>query len=128
LWLLKFIGQKRSRKYLISAGIFNAALLFVHAYLGVISISILITHFLIDGAYNEFKNSNSWSILGSVFFSLIPFLTVKAFSDVHEFRIDNTYGFLEYYADFDTVLLPNHGAFKDFIFNQLPSFGQIWEG
>ncbi|MDB9963547.1 hypothetical protein OAD50_00460 [Vicingaceae bacterium] len=128
LWLLKFIGKERSGKHQIYLTIFHTALLFIHAYLGVISISILIAYFLIDGSLHRFKKANSWYILGSVIFSVLPFLTVKVFSDVHTNRTDNPYGFFEYYADFDAILLPHHGPLKDFILNQLPNFTQTWEG
>ncbi|MFT6165562.1 MAG: hypothetical protein ACJAV5_000709 [Vicingaceae bacterium] len=128
LWLTKFTGKERSGKHLIYLTVLHAALLFIHAYLSIISISILIAYFLIDGAYNDFKNANSWSLLGSAFLSMVPFLAVKSYSDFHEYRTNNPYGFFEYYADFDTVLLPHHGGLKDYIFNQFPSFTQTWEG
>ena len=128
LWLLKFIGKEHSIKHLIYLTIFHAALLFTHAYLGVISISILIAYFLVDGAHNYLKKTITLSILGSAIVSLLPFLTVKAISDIHVIRTDNPYGFFEYYADFDSILLPHHGPLKGFIFSLLPNFTQTWEG
>ncbi len=128
LWLLQYIRSTKSNKYLIYLTIFHALLLFIHAYLGIISISILIAYFLIDGTLNHFKKRKSWFVIGSVILSMIPFLTIKAISDTHEFRTDNPYGFFEYYADFDTMLLPHHGALKEITFNLLPNFTQTWEG
>jgi len=128
LWLLQYIHSERSNKHLVYLTIFHALLLFIHAYLGIISISILMTYFLVDGALNRFKKRQSWFVLGSAILSMIPFLMVKVFSDFHEFRTDNPYGFFEYYADFDTILLPHHGALKGYILNILPHFAQTWEG
>jgi len=128
LWLLQYVGKNRSAKHLIYLTLFHAALLFVHAYLGIISISILVAYFLVDGILNRFQKANSWYILGSSILSMVPFLTVKAYSDFHKFRTDNPYGFFEYYADIDTIILPHHGVLKDYLFSQLPSFTQTWEG
>ena len=128
LWLLQYLGSEKSKKHLIYLSLFNALLLFVHAYLGIISISILFAYFLIDAALSRFRKSQSWIVLGSVILSIIPFLIVKKLSDLHEFRTDNPYGFFEYYADVDTIILPHHGALKEFLFNILPNFTQTWEG
>ncbi len=128
LWLLRYLGSTVSTKYLIYLSVFHALLLFIHAYLGIISIAILIAFFLVDGAITAFKKKQTWLILGNAIISMIPFLAVKAISDSHDFRTDNPYGFFEYYADVDTILLPHHGPFKNFIFNLLPGFTQTWEG
>ena len=128
LWLLRYLRSTGTSKHLIYLSIFNALLLFVHAYLGIISIAILIAFFLVDGAFSVFKKKQTWLILASALISMIPFLVVKTLSDSHQFRTDNPYGFFEYYADLDTVILPHHGPLKNFIFNLLPGFTQTWEG
>lgn len=127
-WLLRYIGSDNKTKHLLFLTIFHSLLLFIHAYLGIISISILLAYFLVGSILNRFKKRKHWLIFGSTIVSMVPFLLVKSLSDFHQFRTTNPYGFFEYYADLDTIILPHHGILKNFIFNLLPNFTQTWEG
>ena len=128
LWLLRFMQSKKSNNYILKLTLINAFFLFVHAYLGIISISILLAFFLINLIHKPSINKKMIWLLASSFLSMIPFLVVKLLSDSHRFRTNNPYGFFEYYADIDTVFLPHTGPLKSYLMNLLPTFTQTWEG
>jgi hypothetical protein len=128
LLLLRYLKGIKPQKQLLFLILFNALLLFVHAYLGIICISILVAYFLVEGILTRFKKAKTWKLLFSAGISMVPFLGVKEATDFHKFRTDNPYGFFEYYADVDTILLPNQGPWQEFLFPFLPHFTQTWEG
>ena len=128
LLLLRYLKGINPQKQLLFLIFFNALLLFVHAYLGIICISVLVAYFLVEGILTRFKKAKTWKLLFSAGISMVPFLSVKAITDFHKFRTDNPYGFFEYYADVDTILMPNQGPWQEFLFSFLPHFTQTWEG
>ena len=129
--LLKFELSKQ-KKYVILLLLNNLFWFFIHSYLGLMATGFLLLFGLMK-LYQDIKVKNvNWKNQ-LMFFSqiLIPiilfYLFVKSV-DIHTGRTTNPYGFFEYRADFDTILLPNHYPFKYLTDLFLPQFTQTWEG
>ncbi len=130
IYLLLQVYLSGYRKKFIVYLLFNITFwLFVHAYLGAILISLLIAFELVQYAFKEKVALNKrLLILIPILLPILLFYTIRGITDFHSSRSTNPYGFFEYYADFDTVLLPNHPPFKFLVDQLLPSFTQTWEG
>ena len=124
--LLKF-SQSSTVFNGVLVGINSIVWFFIHAYLGMIASSFVLIYLFFD----FFFIKNKTSILFKLSFSFLPILAfygiTKAF-DIHQNRPNNPYGFFEYYADLDTIILPNHPPLQSFLLKFLPNFTQTWEG
>ncbi len=129
--LLKFELSKQ-KKYLILLLLNNIFWFFIHSYLGLMATGFLLLFGLMK-LYQDIKVKNVDWKNQSLFFSqiLVPiilfYLFVKTI-DIHTGRTKNPYGFFEYRADFDTILLPNQYPLKYLTDLFLPQFTQTWEG
>lgn len=132
LLVVRYLRSNNSLKWLGFIFLFHTALLFVHAYLGIISLSIVLAFGVIHLLLNNFpkvKNlRNDVQLLLVSAASIAVYLFLNMLTDSHTNRTNNPYGFFEYYADFDTLLLPNQGPLHDFLIPLFPSFSQTWEG
>lgn len=75
-----------------------------------------------------FKTQLPYLILQTIVPLAITRVYIKLY-DLHEYRSQSPYGFWEYYAEWNSVFVPNHGIhaplFKQLIF---PNGTQSWEG
>jgi hypothetical protein len=129
--LLNFVQRKnviRSAVFLLINALFW---FFIHAYLGMIVVATMLAFGLVKlvvSLFGKGKFTGSFLYWSASIIPMLIFSGVSSFIDIHENRSDNPYGFFEYYADFDTVLLPNHPPFSLQVEKYLPSFTQTWEG
>ncbi len=129
--LLDFTQRKnamRSSVFLLINALFW---FFIHAYLGMIVVATMLAFGLVKlvvSLFGKGKFNGSFFYWSASILPMLIFSGVSSFIDTHENRSDNPYGFFEYYADFDTVLLPNHPPFSLQVEKYLPSFTQTWEG
>jgi len=131
--LYQFFNSRRTKFWTSVLIVNNIFWLLIHAYLGIIAISLLLTFELsmlvsLIIAQRSYNWKKGIALLSTALIPICLFLILKTTTDQHLNRDTNPYGFFEYYADFDTILLPHHGFFSDFIFSLLPSFTQTWEG
>lgn len=129
--LLSFVRDKDKRKSALFLMLNTLFWLFIHAYLGMIVGSTLIAFGLVKVVASLFGKGKFKGMLLYWMATVIPlfiFAGVSDMIDTHENRTDNPYGFFEYYADFDTVLLANHPPMSTHIEKYLPNFTQTWEG
>lgn len=127
--LLRLYQTNYNKKYIILLTANIISWLFIHAYLGAILLALLISFEAIQ-LFARKKNSlkKRLLILFPLLLPILIFYWIKALGEPHLNRSTKPYGFFEYYADFDTIILPNHPPLKALINQLLPSFSQSWEG
>ena len=116
-WLLLLnYWQKPQLHRAIWLGLNGLFWLFIHAYLGMIVLSFLISligfSFLIKNKHLP-KNHLLVSLC-SVIIPLIIFYAFVQFSDTHVERTENPSGFLNYNAEIDNILIPPTKPFRPF--------------
>jgi len=129
--VLKHQTTKRSILCIAALFIHLFCCFFTHPYLGIISTAIVLIFLFIKWILN-FRNHPFYSRknLGLLIVSIVPlvlFYVIARILDTHSGRTTNPYGFFDYYADIDTLFLPNHPPLK-FLLKLLPPFTQTWEG
>ncbi|MFT4679565.1 MAG: hypothetical protein ACI84C_001149 [Flavobacteriales bacterium] len=129
--LLNFVQDKHKLKSALFLSLNTLFWFFIHAYLGMIVGATLIAFGLVKIIVSVFGKGKFKGLLYYALATVLPILIFAGVSDLldsHENRTDNPYGFFEYYADFDTVLLANHPPMNVHIDKFLPNFTQTWEG
>ncbi len=130
--LIKLEKSKNKLKFSVLLLINNLFWLLIHTYLGMIVIAFLLSYGIVKVIYDlKYRLFNYTATILFFLQAVIPILCYVIFvkvTDVHTARTSNPYGFFEYYADFDTVLLPNHNPLKALFDLFLPEFTQTWEG
>lgn len=129
--LLKFENSKRKPVWAVFLAINSLVWFLIHAYLGMILTGFLFLYGLMKLLSTLKTKSLNTSSLWLCLPVMVPFIFFYAFvklTDRHAGRSTNPYGFFEYYADFDTVFMPHHGALRRLLKNFLPAFTQTWEG
>ncbi|MCB0761619.1 MAG: hypothetical protein KDC12_08860 [Flavobacteriales bacterium] len=135
IWLMlqMFRSEIRPWKWALVAGLVNMILFLLHAYLGAVAVAFQLVFWLLsvrqtaNNGTGRIRKAGVWG-LSSVLVPLIAFPTIIALADQHSNRPNDPYGYFEYYADFDTVLLPHHAPLRTLVDLFLPEFTQTWEG
>lgn len=132
LLLFKIQQNKKILTYATILFIHIFCSFFTHPYLGLISVSIIFTYVFVQWIFlfrsRSFYGFQTIILFLSAAFPLIIFYAFTSAMDTHLGRTTNPYGFFEYYADLDTIFLPNHPPLLVFVKKFLPSFTQTWEG
>jgi hypothetical protein len=132
LLLIKIEQGKRIFIYAIIMFLHIISMFFNHPYLGLIPVTILLAYLFIKWIFlirqRSFYNTQTLLLALSAILPLSVFYIFIKIIDTHVGRSTNPYGFFDYYADIDTIFLPNHPPFQFLVKNFLPSFTQTWEG
>jgi hypothetical protein len=135
LLILHFFERDKKWRTLIGLMLNGTFWLLIHPYLGLMSLllpAMSIGAWVITNSMN--RKFNTHKIVRSAFgiiLLILPVFALKLYvqaTDNHIGRTKDPYGYFEFYADFDTILLPHHGPLKRWIDSILPSFTQSWEG
>jgi hypothetical protein len=124
-------GKRRGRLFLLSLSIL--LLYYIHAYLGMISATLVFTYGMVCLAGRWLKERKLSFSQGSglIWAAVVPvvfFYVFVKYTDMHSGRTTNPWGILEGYADLSTVFLPVYSPL-DFIKTALfPKLVQNWEG
>jgi hypothetical protein len=133
-WYLLLRFENNDRKILFASllGINIFFWLFTHAYLGVIASSMLLAYgflkLLISIKSKSVNYKEELLHFAPVIVPVAIFMAFVSATDTHIGRTTNPYGYFEYYADFDTVFLANHGPLGPIVNSILPVYTQTWEG
>lgn len=131
--LLKFESSQRKIRYGLLLLVCNLFWLFIHAYLGMIAITLIFTYLLVKGLNALFSKSspdlkNNLVLLSTIILPILFYLLFLTLTDTHTGRTTNPWGIFENHADFSTVFLPNHQPLNSIIRKWFPNFHQPWEG
>jgi len=130
--LIRFEKSLDKKKYGWLIGITLLLLFFVHAYLGMIAASMVLSYQLAGLIFNYKRFSknkkNNLILFASAIAPVIIFRLFIYFTDTHYGRTDNPWGFFVAFAELETVFLPNHRPLKPVIDSFLPPYEQTWEG
>lgn len=130
------IADKQTNKLKYSIYIFSllTALLFTHAYLGIISFTLFFLHFSIKEVIQLIKikkfKPNYLHVLASITIPLLLFNLFVIATDSHTGRTNNPYGIFSYYASIKSFLLPTIKGFTpyiDSIFHYESTIWSYWE-
>ena len=131
--LLKFENSNFKIKYGVFLLISNLFWLFIHAYLGVIAITLILTYTFVKFIGEKISKlnidlRNYVIVLSTIILPLITYIVFLKLTDVHTGRTTNPWGIFVYYADFSTIFLPNHQPLNPIVKYFIPKFTQHWEG
>jgi len=131
--LLKFESSPHKFRYGLLLLISNLFWLFIHAYLGMIAITLIFTYLLVKGldaliSKHSPDLKNNMVLLSTVILPILLYLFFLTLTDTHTGRTTNPWGIFENHADFSTVFLPNHQPLNSIIRKWFPNFHQPWEG
>lgn len=129
--IMCYLQNNQRKKYWSLLGLLCLGSYFIHVYLGMIYTAFILSFALVHIIFAWLNNDSKKPAIGLIssgLFAMVLFVLFNKVIENHSNRSTNPYGFFEYYADFDTVFLPNSGPLKDIIFSILPPFTQTWEG
>jgi hypothetical protein len=132
LWIIiKSYKNKNKVKWYIFLFINQILWIFIHAYYGAIMASFIICFVLLEFLFNRntFKNKVFYNIFLITIF-ILPIILYKLFliyTDNHQYRTDNPYGFLEFISSLRSIFIPHHPPIKPLI-DKLVTIDQEWEG
>ncbi|MFO0479091.1 MAG: hypothetical protein ACK50L_10005 [Bacteroidota bacterium] len=131
LLLIKVLKNQNNRRYIILLLMNNIFWLFIHSYLGIISLFFLSMIIIVKFMLDKHRLSQLKHYLGLISNAILPILLFYAFAiltDTHINRTDNPSGFFQYNAELDDVFLPHHPPLKP-LFDKLTGniIAQQWE-
>jgi hypothetical protein len=132
---LIILYEKNSNRKLILLFLSLSILLFyfVHAYLGMISATLLFTYVLVRISSQwirekKFSFSNHSGLISASVLPVMIFYLIVKITDIHSGRTTNPWGILEGHADPSTVFLPICSPFDPLKNILFPKLVQNWEG
>jgi hypothetical protein len=131
--LIKFENSNYKIKYGVSLIISNLFWLFIHAYLGMIAITLIFTYTFVKFISEKLSKSsinvrNYGILLSAAILPILSYIVFLKLTDIHTGRTTNPWGIFVSYADFSTIFLPNHQPLNSIIRYFIPKFTQHWEG
>jgi hypothetical protein len=133
IYLLILYEKYTSKKYAYFLALSNLFWFMVHAYLGMIAISILFVYLLVRFISDAItRRRMAWIVyimyIIAVFVPVIIFVAIVKLTDTHIGRTTNPWGFFEYQASFSTVFLPMFKPLYPIIMKSIPGVKQGFEG
>jgi len=130
--LLKFEKSKNQIKIGLLFLLSNLIIFFIHAYLGMIAAAFLFAYLLVRFIFDYRNKTISkhyyFGLLSIIFIPIIVFRAFIFFTDTHDGRTDNPWGFFRAHADFNTVFLPIKEPLKPIVKSLIGNYEQTWEG
>ena len=131
--LIKFESSNYKIKYGVFLIISNLFWLFIHAYLGMIAITLIFTYAFVKIISEKLSGSNIdlrnlIILLSATILPILSYIVFLKLTDIHTGRTTNPWGIFYNYADFSTIFLPNHQPLNSIIRYFIPKFTQHWEG
>lgn len=134
IYLILLLNRgERMKRLLLALIVVQLVLFFTHAYLGLMTVSLVAAYSLVV-AVNEWLKEKRWSKMAihlMLWGCLVPiglfFITVKMI-DTHVGRTTNPWGIELFHADFTTVFLPVSKGLHAFSERLFPALQQEWEG
>jgi len=131
--LIKFENSEYKIKYGLLLLASNLFWLFIHAYLGMIAITLIFTYTFVRLISDKLSKrkidpGNYLILLVVIILPILFYIVFLKLTDIHTGRTTNPWGIFESYADFSSIFLPNHQPFNPIIRHWFPNFQQPWEG
>ena len=114
-WLLLIKCFKGNNKLLIVLFLNNLFWMFIHAYLGMIILSFLLSLVFVKILTDKNRKQNILNYIWQGAAIILPIVLFYAFSrltDTHDGRTTNPAGFFLYNAEFDDIFLPHGKPFR----------------
>ena len=131
--LIKFENGNSKIKYGLLLLLSNLFWLFIHAYLGMIAITLIFTYTFIRFISDQLSKNktdlrNYLMLLSTFILPILFYIVFLKLTDIHTGRTTNPWGIFESHADYSTIFLPNHQPLNPIIRHWFPNFKQPWEG